>query len=830
MRKTLFFLRVFFFFVSFPTASLSQSTTIEGFIYEDSTEIPISFAKVYILGTQIGTFTDTNGYFILSTPSKKIIRDSIRINYLGFIAQVIPILKDETQSVVVNLKSSLFLDLGDVTVRPGENPAWRFMRKLIAEKKNNNPEMLNYSSFDEYSKVRFDLNHFTDKIKKTLLFRPFDYIWDNTQVTEDGIQFLPVLITERFSEHYYRKSPRDNKDIIISEKKTGLAGPNLVNFTNDLYITPNIYDNYIEILGKSFPSPLNDNYKNNYKFYLMDSSRMDGIKTYKIRFVPKSKRDLAFTGEMYFDSTTYAIKEITLKFDLMANVNFIRSYYITQFFSQVDSMHWMPSETRVVGDFTVFENSSDLTGFFGRKQSYYSNYTVNESIDKAVFKGIEKFEISDSTLVRDEAFWLTHRPTALTTEEKGLQEVSKRVAADPAFKIRKYLAITAGTGYIPFKPFELGILSMASYNSIEKIRLKLHLRTNPNQKFPIHTNSYLAYGFGDARLKYRLGGFSRLNKKNTWRIGGYYSHDIEQLGRSFNQIAIDHVIGSVVQVGQSSSRNYVSSFESYLEKELFQGCIARFGYFNQQFEAIDGQPFREFVSLGDTSNVNGFNAAGFRATFKFSFLFDKLKGEFYDKNDLYAEKRRFPDAAITYDYSDKKLFGSNFDYQKVKMSIRQKVNAKKLGYLNYTVEAGKTFGAVPYTFLDIPFGNQLLIADAYSFNLMNFMEYASDQYVMVHATHHFDGLILDRIPLINKLKFRSFIFGKTFIGSLSDANNQQRYLFPEGLNPISAPYFEFGFGLENIFKFFKIDFIWRPTPGVDEYYKFLVKPSFKFAI
>jgi hypothetical protein len=166
----------------------------------------------------------------------------------------------------------------------------------------------------------------------------------------------------------------------------------------------------------------------------------------------------------------------------------------------------------------------------------------------------------------------------------------------------------------------------------------------------------------------------------------------------------------------------------------------------------------------------------------------------------------------------------------VKASIRQKVNAKKLGYLNYSIEAGKTFGTVPYMFLDIPFGNQLLIADAYSFNLMNFMEYASDQYVMVHATHHFDGLILDRIPLINKLKFRSFIFGKTFIGSLSDANNQQRYLFPEGLNPINTPYFEFGFGLENIFKFFKVDFIWRPTPGVDEYYKFLVKPSFKFAI
>jgi len=142
---------------------------------------------------------------------------------------------------------------------------------------------------------------------------------------------------------------------------------------------------------------------------------------------------------------------------------------------------------------------------------------------------------------------------------------------------------------------------------------------------------------------------------------------------------------------------------------------------------------------------------------------------------------------------------------------------------------GKTFGTVPYVALDIPLGNQLIVADEASFNLMRFMEFASDQYCSVHFSHHFNGLLLDRVPLINKLKWRSLVFGKAFFSSISAANNQQNHLFPTGLSGAQQPYYEVGFGFENIFKFARIDFVWRLTPGVGEYYYFLVKPSLQFS-
>src|SRR5690606_23336592 len=193
------------------------------------------------------------------------------------------------------------------------------------------------------------------------------------------------------------------------------------------------------------------------------------------------------------------------------------------------------------------------------------------------------------------------------------------------------------------------------------------------------------------------------------------------------------------------------------------------------------------------------------------------------------EIRRFPDVTFSYEYADQQTFGSDYDYQKFKLNIRQKVSAKKLGYFTYSIEGGQTLGTVPHTSLDFPFGNQLVFADEYAFNLMRFMEFGADQYIAVYFNHHFDGLLLDRIPLINKLKWRSSVFGKTFIGNLSDKNNQATYIFPSGMRAINDPYVEVGFGVENIFKFAKMDFVWRLTPGVCEYYTFMVKPSFKFS-
>lgn len=821
---------IFISFVLLSQFSLTQNTTVRGFVMEDSTTRSVIYAKVFFMGTQIGTTTDTSGYFKISIPNKNLAFDTLIISCLGYKTEKIHINSDRDQTINVQLRSSLFLELEEIKATAGENPAWHFMRKIIENKKRNNPDNLDFYSSTEYSKVRFDLNNFTEKTKKNIILKPFDYIWDNTRTTDDGVNYLPMLLTEKLSEHYRRKSPRDAKDIIIGQKTTGLAGPKLVEFTDDLYLSPNIYNNYIVILGKSFPSPINDNYKSNYRFYLMDSISEANSKTYKIRFRPKLTRDLAFTGEMYFDSASYAIKEINLRFDVKANVNFVRSFYITQLYDKVDEKHWMLTESRVIGDFTVLENASDFAGFFGRKRSFYSNYSINESIDPDIFKGVDIIKQNENAAQKTDEFWEEYRSEQLSQEELSLLELTDRVINDKAFKLRKNIFYTIGTGYIPLKGIQIGnIYSFYSYNSIEHSRIKLGFRTDPANQFPLHFSAYAAYGVNDEKFKYRISSYVDLSKKSTTRIGGTYSYDIEQIGRSFNQIELDNILSSLVQIGKTSSRNYVMNFEGYFEKVLTTGLIGRIGYFNKTFSPTLDSTFNVIDINGNQSIAPNYHTAGVRATIKFSHLYEEITGEFYDKKDLYRKFRKYPDLVFRYEYSDKNFFKSDFDYHKIKLNLRQKVRANKLGYFTYNIELGKTIGTVPYVLLDVPYGNQLILLDDYAFNLMRFMEFASDEFATVYFSHHFDGLILDKIPLINKLKWRTFVFGKSFIGNISSANNQSRYLFPQELSGITEPYFEVGFGFENIFKIAKMDFVWRLTPGEGDYYTFLVKPSFKFS-
>jgi len=810
----------------------SQTTLVEGYLKENITNTPISFAHVIFKGTNTGGTTDTSGYFKISIATNKLVEDSIIFSSMGYTSKKVAITKGTKQQLEVLLNPNLF-QLGEFEVKPGENPSWAVMRKIIENKEQNNPEKLDNYYCKEYSKVRFDLNHFTDKIKKNILLRPFDYIWENTKQTEDGIQYLPMLLVEQSVDHYAQSSPKDKKDIIIGKQQTGLAGRNLLKFIEDLAISPNLYNNYVVILDKNFPSPINDNYKNNYQFYLVDSNNVSGNKEYKIIFSPKHKRELGFNGEMYIDSGSYAIKEVSLRFDIKANVNFVRSYLIKQKYEKVDNEHWMMTEANVLGDFTVLENVSDLTGFFGRKSSSYINYKFNQPIEQEVFDGIDIKEFKKDYKDKDSTFWNDARLIEFNEEDEKVISMVERVEKDPAFVLRKNIITSIVTGYIPIKDLDFGNLyTFYSYNTIEKSRVKLGFRVNPKEKFPIGLSAYGAYGTFDEKWKYGGKTFINIGKdiKKQQRIGANYKFDIEQLGRSPYHLPLDHIITSFTHIGANSSKNYVQDYNIYFEKNITSGLTTRLNYFNNK---ITPTLNNNYYAINDENNIdtlNSLKASGVDVTFKFSFLHKGISGEFYDKADAYNSFRKYPDIAIQYKYADQDNFKSDYNFQKVKLSLKQQLRAKKIGYFTYFAEVGKTIGTVPYPYLDIPFGNQQILLDDHSFNLMDFLEYASDQYLSVHLSHHFDGLFMDRLPLINELKWRSFVFGKGYFSSISAGNNQGQYLFPEELQSLNEPYYEVGFGFENIFKIAKMDFVWRikDNPTKDTYY-FMVKPSFKFS-
>ena len=130
------------------------------------------------------------------------------------------------------------------------------------------------------------------------------------------------------------------------------------------------------------------------------------------------------------------------------------------------------------------------------------------------------------------------------------------------------------------------------------------------------------------------------------------------------------------------------------------------------------------------------------------------------------------------------------------------------GWFKYIIEAGQIWGKLPYPLLKIHEGNEALSFDEYAFNLMNYYEFVSDRYVSAYVTHHFEGLFLNRIPLLRKLKWREVVYAKGVIGSLSKGNRSFS-VFPEYMSTVEKPYYEAGLGVENILKILRLDAVWR---------------------
>jgi len=87
--------------------------------------------------------------------------------------------------------------------------------------------------------------------------------------------------------------------------------------------------------------------------------------------------------------------------------------------------------------------------------------------------------------------------------------------------------------------------------------------------------------------------------------------------------------------------------------------------------------------------------------------------------------------------------------------------------MNY---AGKVFGEVPYPILKNHLGNETLFYTTAAFNTMNFNEFASDQFISLRYRHFFEGFLLNRIPLMRRLKWRAVANANFLMGSVSDQN------------------------------------------------------------
>lgn len=169
------------------------------------------------------------------------------------------------------------------------------------------------------------------------------------------------------------------------------------------------------------------------------------------------------------------------------------------------------------------------------------------------------------------------------------------------------------------------------------------------------------------------------------------------------------------------------------------------------------------------------------------------------------------------------LTNGTLNYGRTSFNLFKRFYLSFFGYLDTETETGKVWGQVPFPLLNLPQANQSFFLQETSFNLMNFMEFMSDEYVSFKATYYPNGFFFNRIPLFNRLKLREVVGVKALLGRLTDINNPDiqpdLFNFPTNADGTpttfafneAIPYIEVSAGVSNIFKIFRVDLLQRVT-------------------
>ncbi len=809
------------------TPYIQAQTKVRGMVTDAESGEPLPFVNVSFKSTTVGVITDFDGKYFIETRKPV---DSIVYSYVGYNKETYGVNTNNFQIINTAMTPSS-VQLQEVVVLPGENPAHILLRKIDKNRQRNDIERYDTYKYEVYNKMEIDLSNVDENYKDKRLLKQFQFVFDYVDTsTITGKSYLPVFITETVSDYYYQKSPQKEKEVIRGSNISGVKDEKISEFTGQMYLKLNIYENFMSIFGKGFVSPIASFGKIYYKYYLVDSAYIDNSWCYQISFKPKRKQEPTFKGYFWVHDTTFAVKKVNIRLTNDAHLNFVNDLYAEMDYQKVQDSLWFLKREHYFIDFNIAEKT---TGVFGRKTTSYRDVKLNVDIPEGFFNPQVKQETVANDSVTDKTleFWQANRHENLTKKEQKIYNMVDSIKEVPVFQTWVDMVNTLITGHYIIGFWEIGpYYKLYSFNAIEGHRFRFGGRTSNDFSTKVMFTSHVAYGTRDERFKGHLGTIYMINKNPRRSTGFDVKHDMEQLGISENAFTQDNILASFLRRTYNKKLTMVNEARVFYEHEWYQGFSNTLALQTKRIFGTEYVPF-DVVENDDTTSIAQVTSAEIRLNTRFAYNEKFLMGEF----ERISLGTKYPVLNLDLIIGLRNVLKSKHEYFKVHASVDHNFNINPIGEFRYIVDAGYYFGTAPYPLLQLHEGNETYAYDDYAFNMMNYYEFVSDKYVSVLAEHHFNGFFLNRIPLFRKLKWREVIAAKGLIGRVSK-QNQEEMIFPGNLRGLKEPYIEASVGVENILRLFRVDAMWRlsyldPLPNAENYTKipkFGIRAQLKF--
>lgn len=806
MKNAYLFLLLFLSFYS--------NAQIKGTITDEKGN-PLPFVSIFEENTYNGTTSNEQGIYQLNI--KSVGKNKIVFQLLGFKTQKIAISTEKLPFTLdVKMLEESF-SLNEVVINKKNNPAIAIIKSAIASKKENSEKTARYTA-DFYSRGLFKIKDLPKKIMG-MKVDIGDDMASNLDSTGNGILYL----SETVSKITFEK-PNNLKEKIVASR---ISGNNKgYSYNTAKSSTYDFYNNTLEF-GISMISPIADNAFNYYKYKLEATFFTENdLQINKIKVTPKRDKEPVFEGYIYIVDDSFAIYAVDLD---------IKGYRMKNEFTDVMTLKQnfsYNSKNKIWS-----KNSQSLAfnaGVFGIKFSgkfnyVYTNYEFPLSFEKKTF-GNEILSFETNANKKEDAFWNTIRPIPLTIEESN--DYIKKDSLQIIRKSQKYMdSIDAKNNKFKFMDLIMGYdykntfkkhsfqynglldLSSLSFNTVQGHSLNSGFAfKNWDEEKGKNTSisTTINYGFSEDRLRV-LGEYShRFNNQNyaVLSVSG---------GTKVNQFNSNEPISNLIN--SISTLFFRNNFMKLYNKEFLQitysqdianglNLSGKLEYSQRKplFNTTDYSYFKrnDLFSSNNPLDPTDFINAGFDQHHLTKFTLNakiNFGNKYLSRPDGRYNIRngKYPTLFLGYE----KAFAASekkYEFDHLNTRLFYDVTIGNKGNFAMNLKAGKFFNAENTSFVDYKHfnGNQTHIGQTERYlDVFNLLPYYSnstnDSYFEAHMEHNDKGYIMNKIPLLNKLK-STMVLG-----------------FHTLAIPNSKPYSEFTAGLDNLgfgkFKLFRVDYV-----------------------
>lgn len=827
-----------------------QAQNVHGKVTDAETGDPLPFVNVYYEGLKsTGSPTDIDGNYRIATRKGKLV-----FSMMGYKSQTFDITTSRTLNVKLSADSKM---LKEVEVKKKRkrysrknNPAVEMMRKVIAAKERTDLHQNDFFSYDKYQKLTFSLNEVTPKVFEEGKFKRMPFLKDHVEVhPETGKLILPLSVNETVTRKIYRKSPKAEKDIITGERSDGLndlfnTGDIVDNIIKDCFTDVDIYDDEVRLLQYPFISPISSTSAIRfYRYFIIDTLYVGKDKCYQLDFTPNNPQDFGFSGSLYvLADSSWRVKRVEMGIPSRSDVNFVDEMSIIQEYEDLPAT----GEHVLVTDQMIVQLSiaKFIQKFQLERNTHYANYNFTEIPEKAFkFKGEKRTEAS--AMMRDDDFWAQHRTDTLTKSESQIDQFIHKLENIKGFNVVLFVAKAFIENFVettadPKKPslVDIGpVNTTITHNFVEGLRLRANAQTTANLHPHWFGKGYVAYGFDDAKWKGMGEVTYSFNKKDYLprefpvnNLTFSYANDIMSPSDRFVPTDKDNVFISF----KWTTVDHMMYYERYnllYDKEWENGLRVNFQMKREKdrptgalfYQPLDGQG-------GPSTDPANYIPYIETAEFGFGIKFQPGATWINTKQRRLSTNLDSPIYSLNHTVGIKGLMGGDYNYNLTEASIYKRFWLRSWGKMDVMLKGGIQWNKVPYPLLIMPPANLSYIMEDYTFNLIDNMEFLNDRYASLMFSWDLNGKILNRIPLIRRLKWREYIGCNVLWGTLTDKNNPflaenandgELFYFPGNFQSDDTfrynsrvmdrqrPYVELVAGIHNIFKLIHVEYVHR---------------------